>query len=70
MAFAERTSSGEKIGGGFFVYRRGKKTGRIGVRLSTVPFEHPNLESAQIEVRRLSELSPGEKFVIFQEVSS
>lgn len=45
----ERT--GEKIGGGHFVFRRGDSTGRI--RPCEWPFEHPNMESARQEAERL-----------------
>ena len=56
---------GEKIGGGWFVFRRGKKTGRIGTRQNTMPFEHPTEESAFIEAKRLAALHPGEKYSVF-----
>ncbi len=57
----------EKIGGGFLVFRRGKKTGRVGVRYDTMPFEHPDRAAAEKEVRRLMEQHPGERFTIWQE---
>ena len=53
---------GEKIGGGFFVFRRTGGTGRI--RVPEWPFEHPTRESAEAERDRLSNLYFGEKFVI------
>lgn len=59
---------GEVIGGGFFVFRRGKTTGRVGVRLNTIPFEHGSYESAAQEAKRLSEVSPGEAFSVFEEL--
>jgi endonuclease YncB( thermonuclease family) len=55
---------GEKIGGGFFVFRRGKRTGRVGIS-STLPFEHPDLLSATREARRLAAATPGETFEVF-----
>lgn len=58
----------ECVGGGYFVFRRGKKTGRIGIRLKTMPFEHPSLESAQAEAARLASLNPGEVFKVFHQV--
>jgi hypothetical protein len=54
---------GEKIGGGFFVFRRGKKTGRVGVT-SSLPYEHPSLSSAVAEAERLSQANPGEIYQI------
>lgn len=58
---------GEKIGGGFLIFRRGKKTGRVGARYNTLPFEHPDRISAEKEVARLMEKFPGEIFTIWQE---
>lgn len=54
----------EKIGGGYFVFRRGKKTGRISVG-STLPFEHPIYKAAAEEAERLSAKNSGETFQIF-----
>ena len=56
----------EKIGGGFFVFRRGKKTGRIGVKRNAIAFEHPDEPSAFKEAQRLAGLNPGETFEVFQ----
>jgi hypothetical protein len=64
----EKGRKGETIGGGFFVFRRGKHTGRVGVRLGTLPFEHGSFESAATEARRLAEISPGETFSVFEEL--
>lgn len=55
----------EIIGGGFFVFRRGKKTGRVGV-YTTMPYEHGSLEQATAEATRLAALCPGETFEVFQ----
>lgn len=55
----------EQIGGGFFVFRRGKKTGRVGIR-SQLPFEHPDYASAVREAARLAALHNGETFEVFQ----
>lgn len=54
----------ESIGGGYFVFRRGKKTGRVGIT-STIPFEHPSYEAAKAEADRLMSKNPGEKYVVF-----
>lgn len=56
----------ETIGGGFFVFRRGKKTGRVGVG-SPLPFEHGTFESALKEARRLVSLFPEETFCVLQQ---
>ncbi|MBA8821473.1 hypothetical protein BRY73_16265 [Ochrobactrum sp. P6BS-III] len=55
----------EIIGGGFFVFRRGKKTGRVGV-YTTMPYEHGSFEQALAEATRLAALCPGETFEVFQ----
>jgi len=60
--------AGEKIGGGFFVFRRGKKSGRV--RAPEWPFEHPTLEAAETERNRLCDKFPGEWFVVFRGVSA
>ncbi|GHC61300.1 hypothetical protein [Limoniibacter endophyticus] len=56
---------GEKIGGGFFVFRRGKKTGRISAG-NSLPYEHPSLASAAAEAARLAKMNPGETFEVFE----
>lgn len=56
---------GEEIGGGFFVFRRGKGTGRVGVT-SPLPYEHPDYYSATEEAKRLTRLT-GEKYSVFME---
>ena len=48
------------------MFRRGKKTGRIGCRYPFVPFEHPDMASAMEEADRLSQKYPGETFEVFQ----
>jgi hypothetical protein len=63
---AERKN--EKIGGGYLVFRRGKKTGRVGVRYNTLPFEHPSYHAAAQEAERLAKENPGETFRVFKEV--
>lgn len=52
----------EMIGGGYFVFRRGKDTGRI--RAPEFPFEHPTYGDAYAEARRLAALHPGETFEV------
>ncbi len=55
----------ETIGGGFFVFRRGKQTGRVGIK-TDLPLEHGSLESATAEATRLARLTPGETYEVFQ----
>ena len=59
-----RPRRNEKIGGGHFVFRRGKRTGRVGIKTS-LPFEHPDFDSAMSEARRLAAVNPGETFEVF-----
>lgn len=68
--YLENGRPGEVIGGGFFVFRRGKRTGRVGCRPNALPFEHPTYESAKKEADRLSSLCPGETFVVFGEYTT
>lgn len=56
---------GETIGGGFFVFRRGKKTGRVGCKTPWMPFEHPAKSAAIAEADRLGRRYPGETFEVF-----
>jgi len=60
-AFARRN---EAIGGGFFVFRRGKRTGRIAH--TKFPFEHATFAQALAEATRLAAQHPGESFEVFQ----
>lgn len=55
----------EVIGGGFFVFRRGKHTGRVSVA-TTLPYEHGSFEQALAEATRLAKLCPGETYEVFQ----
>lgn len=64
-----RKDKGEVVGGGYIVFRRGKRTGRLGIKNGAIIFEHPSMEAALAEAHRLAILQPAEKFVIFKEVS-
>ncbi len=59
---------GEIIGGGFFVVRRGRRTGRIC--LTMCPFEHPSMESAGREAERLARRFPDRQFDVLGVVAS
>jgi hypothetical protein len=56
----------EHIGGGWFVFRRTKGTGRI--RAPEWPFEWQTRELAEIEAARLTTLHLGETFQVFGHV--
>lgn len=58
--------SGEKVGGGFFIFRRGVYGNRI--KPGTMPFEHPDYISAKLELVRLQTLNPEYKYHIFGQV--
>lgn len=58
----------EEIGGGHFVFKRGRTTGRIKTgRVGHIPFEHATLEDALDEAARLS-VEKGGKFEVFSRV--
>lgn len=57
------TRDGETIGGGYIVFRRGGRSGRV--RCPEWPFEHPTYESATTERDRLAGKYPGETFQVF-----
>ncbi len=55
-----RERRNEKIKGGHFVFRRGRRTGRIAIgAMGSLPFEHPSLESARTEAQRLQSKNGG-----------
>jgi len=60
------TRTGEVVGNGFFIFRRGEKANRI--KPGHMPYEHPTLESARTERDRLSAANPGKKYHIFSQV--
>lgn len=52
----------ELIGGGYFVFKRGGRTGRIktgNIVRGKMPFEHPTLDSAMTEANRLQSIHGG-----------
>jgi hypothetical protein len=68
VAMSTRREKGEVIGGGWFVFRRGKRTNRISVRHSVMPFEHASEESATTEACRLKLYNPNERYGVFKQV--
>ena len=66
LADPRKERPGEKIGGGFFVFRRGEGTKRV--RAANWPFEYPSLEAAQEGRDRLVGKFPGERFIIMKEI--
>jgi len=60
--------TGEVIGGGWIVLRRGDDTGRI--RPNFMTFEHPAREAAEAEAARLAALVPGYRFDVLGVVAS
>jgi len=60
----QKSRKGEEIGGGYFVFRRGKGTGRV--RPSPWPFEHPTICSAKREADKLAAMQPGYQFDVLQ----
>ena len=65
---AKRAKLGEVVGGGYIVFRRGKKTGRVGIKKNSICFEWPSYQTARAEANRLEQLNPGERFVVFRQV--
>lgn len=66
----ERAKRGERVHGGWFVFRRGQTTGRIKIDTSKMPFEHPSRERAVAEAVRLSAANPGIDYCVFNQVIS
>lgn len=65
-----RPRRNEKIGGGYFVFKRGRRTGRIKtghIMAGKIPFEHGSLESALDEAARLA-VEFGGRYSVFAEV--
>lgn len=58
-----KARNGEQIGGGFVVFGRDLKTGRIFP--SPCPYEHPSKDAAMEEAKRLSMLCPGKLFQVW-----
>ena len=65
--YASKPRPGEVIGGGHFVFRRGKRTKRV--RPSWLPYEHASYEEALAEAEKLAAQNPGETFVVMSQVA-
>lgn len=70
-----RKAQGEVVGGGYIVFRRGKKWGRVRITGKDwmkffQPFEWPTEDAALLEAERLAKKHPGEKFCVFQQVAA
>ena len=68
-----RAEKGEKIGGGFFVFRRTSTTGQVrittnGASNKVYPFEHGSLDEAVSEAQRRAKKKPG-TYSILHEVA-
>lgn len=59
---------GETIGGGHFVFRRGKTSKRI--KASWFPFEHGTLGEAVAQADKLAKKYPGETFIVVSQVTA
>lgn len=70
VKFKERSSAGEKIGGGFIIFRRHRKSGRVALPQIALPFEHASFEAAEKEMKRLAAKHEGNEFCIFYQVTS
>lgn len=64
----QRTQSGDVVGGGFFVFRRGRTTGRVKIDPQKMPFEYASIEDALYAAREQSRAHRGVTFSIFQQV--
>lgn len=60
--------TGETIGGGSFVFRRGDGTKRI--RPSQWPFEYDSVEAAEEQAEKLAIANPGYRFDVVTVVAS
>ena len=63
-----RKELGERIGGGWFVFKRNPKSGRISP--SKFPFEYADKKLAKDQADVLSALQPGAEFIILQVVAT
>ncbi len=64
-----RAADGERIGAGWFVFRRGRRTGRIKIATSS-PMEYATEARAMQKARELAEKHPGITFDVFRLAAS
>jgi hypothetical protein len=60
--YLAKNRKNEKVGAGWFVFRRGRIGGRI--KPAPFPFEHPSKQAAVAEAVKLAEKYPGNEFVV------
>lgn len=60
-----RLKHGEAVGGGWFVFRRGRTTGRLKINPQRMPFEHGSRDKAEAEAARLAADHVGISFCVF-----
>lgn len=65
---ATQPRTGETIGGGYFVFRRGDGTNRI--RPSQWPFEYGTEEAARAQAEALAAANPGFTFIVVHEIGN
>ena len=65
-----KAREGERIGSGWFVFRRHRNSKRISPPPHGKPFEHETPERAKAEAERLSKMFPGETYEVFGIVAS
>lgn len=64
----KKARKGETIGGGYFVFRRGKGTNRV--HPSQWPFEYGSAAEAEEQARILAKGNPGYRFDVLHVVSA
>lgn len=69
----KRRAKGELVGGGHFVFRRGRKFNRVRFVVpkggQVLPFEHATFALALAECERLAKINPGQKYGVFSQVA-
>ena len=66
-----RKGRGELVGGGFFVFRRGRKSRRVKFDPKTcIPFEHGTEQSARDEAEKLAAANLGSTYCIFVQMGA
>lgn len=69
-----RKEKGEMVGGGYFVFRRGRSSGRIKINVEKspvgiwLPFEHASVDSAIRQAENLQAMHLNTTFCVLQQV--